>query len=222
MPQKYVSKRVRTQYSACDVQHALDLLAAGRTFKYVSAATGIPERTLYRAKRSGCIFSPAKADSDPPTPVVTPEMVRPLPRVSVAERKAGRKKGRSKIATSTPEKDALQMERLKNKSGTSVSNTQIQGNSGIEQAKRSRNLEVACISSDEDDQDPPTAIDNTDDEELVSDETHEAAVNSPFLPVVPAEVKASTWFLVRVFGGRRGTTVFRYVCRAVTDLDDSD
>ena len=35
-------------------------------------------------------------------------------------------------------------------------------------------------------------------------------------------VKASSLFLVRVIGGRRGTTVFRYVCRAVIDLDESD
>ena len=57
MPRRYTcrptSKGVRTQYSAFDVQDVLALLAAGRTLKYVSGATGIPEQTLYRA-RSGC------------------------------------------------------------------------------------------------------------------------------------------------------------------------
>lgn len=81
------------------------------------------------------------------------------------------------------------MERLtyERKSGTS-SNTQIEGNTGIKQAKLSKNLEEACISLNEDDQSQPTTIDNTDEE----DETREAAVNTPFLTVVPTEMKATS------------------------------
>lgn len=70
------------------------------------------------------------------------------------------------------------------------------------------------------DENPPIARDDRDVEESVLEETHEAAVNSLFLPVVAAQVETCSSSDFSEAGAALSYFGI-YVCCAVTDLDNS-
>ena len=69
-----------------------------------------------------------------------------------------------------------------------------------------------------DNEEPPVLSED----EGLSDVQFMALDDSPEIPLVASDVKKGAWLLVKVKGGKRGATNFKYVACAKEDLDDDD
>lgn len=150
--------------------------------------------------------TPAPVRSATPTPgtsYVSPQDILPIPKATRRpESKRGRPRGRTAVLTSSPY--------VAEQKATSSTKS-----SGIAPRKR-------LFHEAEQDADPVLSDDSDDIDIGQIEEERVALLHDPLELARESDVKPGSWLLVKLAGGRRGATSFRYVVRARSDVDDDD
>ena len=153
-----------------------------------------------------CPTTPPPASSR--QPYLSPQELLPIPKAIERRSSQGRPRERAAVLTSSP---YMAAERIRKKS-MSKSLPQKRKRQGKRlfpsspQSSESHSPSLHLTETDESDMDPEQC------------EQSIAVQRSP----TPADIKEDVWLLVRIHGGRRRATSFRFVARARQDLDDDD
>ena len=153
-----------------------------------------------------CLTTPLPASLR--QPYLSPQELLPFPKAIERRSSRGRPRGRAAVLTSSP---YMAAERIRKKS-MSKSLPQKPKRQGKRlfpsppQSSESPSPSLHLTETDESDKDPEQC------------EQSIAVQRSP----TPADIKEDVWLLVRIHGGRRRATSFRFVARARQDLDDDD